>query len=408
MFDYDKWQEIFNSILRHKLRTFLTALSVFWGICMLVLLLGASKGLQNGVEHQFRDDAVNSVWIRRGTTSMPYNGLPKGRRIQFFNEDFEYLEEQFEEIEHLTGRFYLSGDQTVKYGDKTVSYSVRGVHPGHKYLENTIMKTGRYINELDLEEFRKVAVIGKVVKEDLFGEEDPLDKEISIGGTVYKVVGTYEDTGSENEMRIVYTPITTTQKVYAGTEELHQLMFTAGDLPVAKVKDLEESIRFAFAKRHEFDLEDRRALFIFNAAEQYQEFQNLFYAIRFFCWFVGVGSILAGVIGVSNIMIIVVRDRTKEIGIRKALGATPYSIVSMILQESIFITAMAGIGGIAVGVGLVSLLDFIEAEYFRNPEVDLGIVILATVVLVVAGALAGLMPAQQAAKINPVIAMKTD
>ncbi|MBK7869612.1 MAG: ABC transporter permease [Saprospiraceae bacterium] len=408
MFDLDKWQEIFNSIRRHKLRTALTALGVFWGIFMLTLLLGAGKGLQNGVEYQFRDDATNSIYIRRGITSMPYNGLSKGRRIQFYNEDFDYLADNFKDIDHLTARFYLTGDQTVAYGTKKLSFPVRAVHPDHKYLENTIVVEGRYVNPIDLREFRKVAVLGKTAKEGIFGKDEAIGKEISIGGIIYKVVGIYEDTGGENEMRVIYIPVTTAQKVYSGTKELHQLMFTAGDLPVPEMKKIEERIRQDFAVRHQFDPKDEKALNMFNLAEEFEQFQNLFGAIRIFVWFVGIGTLFAGIIGVSNIMLIVVKDRTKEIGIRKALGATPYSIVSMIIQEAVFITAVAGYLGLMAGIGLMALLGSMEVDYFRNPQVHLGVAITATIVLVIAGALAGLMPAMQAAKINPVIAMKSD
>lgn len=408
MFDFDKWQEIFSSIRRHKLRTTLTALGVFWGIFMLVILLGAGTGLQNGVEYQFRDDATNSIWIRRGTTSEEYKGLPKGRNIQFFNDDYDFLVNHFEEVEHITGRFYLSGDRTVSYGDKTLSFSIRAVHPGHQFLENTLVPHGRYLNDTDIAQTRKVALIGKVVKETLFEEEEAIGKEINIGGIVYKVIGVFEDTGGENEMRRIYLPISTAQKVYSGTQEIHQLMFTAGDLPVDQMMELEEEVRAAFAKRHQFSVDDRRALFISNIAEEYQKFQNLFWSIRAFVWFVGVGTLLAGVIGVSNIMLIVVKDRTREIGVRKALGATPSSIIAMILQEAIFITGLAGYLGLVAGIGIMSLVGAMEVEYFRNPQVNFGVVLAATLVLVIAGTLAGLMPAMQAARINPVVAMRGD
>lgn len=406
MIDLDKWQEIFNSIRRHPLRTILTALGVFWGIFMLVILLGAGQGLQNGVEYEFRDDATNSVWIRRGVTSLPYQGLPKGRQINFTNEDYDMLVDHFEEVDQITGRFYLSGDQTITYGKKALSYSVRAVHPGHRYIENTLVESGRYINETDIREYRKVAVVGAVVQKDLFGEEPPLGKEIKIGNIVYTVVGAYTDTGGDDEMRIIYIPISTAQKVYAGTNELHQLMFTTQDMEVSAIQHLLEKVRDAFARRHQFDPGDRKALYIFGAAEEYQKFMNLFAAIRAFVWFVGLGSIIAGVIGVSNIMLIVVKDRTKEIGIRKALGATPQSIVTMILQESILITSVAGYLGLLAGVGAISLMESIAVEYFRSPRVDLGVGIAATLVLVAAGALAGLMPARKAAQINPIEAMR--
>lgn len=407
MIDIDKWREILNSIQRHPLRTMLTALGVFWGIFMLVILLGAGQGLQNGVEYQFRDDAVNSMWIRRGVTSMPHNGLPKGRRIQFTNEDYEMLSTQFSGVEHVTGRYYLSGDQVTVYKNKRLSFNTRAVHPGHRYLENTIIEAGRYINEADLASNRKVAVIGRIVRQDLFGEEDPIGKSITIGGIVYRVVGTYSDTGSDNEMRIIYIPITTAQKVYAGTDEVHQLMLTTDGLDLEQTKALEQEVRAAFAGKHEFDIADRRAVSIFSAAEEFQQFQSLFGAIRAFVWFVGIGSIIAGVIGISNIMLIVVKDRTKEIGVRKALGATPTAIISMILQEAILITAVAGYMGLLAGVGVISLMESLEVDYFRNPEVNLSVAVTATIVLVIAGALAGYMPARQAARINPIEAMKS-
>jgi putative ABC transport system permease protein len=406
MFDYDKWTEIFNSIMRHKLRTALTALGVFWGIFMLVLLLGAGQGLENGVNYEFRDDAINSVFVRRGFTSMPYNGLPEGRRIQFDNQDYDYLIEQFEDIEYMTGRFYLSGDQTVRYKNRSLSYSTRGVHPDHQYLENSQVADGRYINDLDLKELRKVCVIGQVIKKEIFGSEPAVGQELQIGNAVYTIVGVYTDTGGDNEMRIIYTPISTVQAINNNSRNLHQLMFTTGDLSVPEVNALEDEVRLVLSQRHEFDVRDRRAVWMFNLSEEYAEISNLLWAIKAFVWFVGIGSIIAGIIGVSNIMLIVVKDRTKEIGIRKALGATPRSIISMILQESIFVTALAGYGGLVLGVVILSLIGSVEVDFFRNPQIDIKIGVIATVVLVLAGTLAGLMPARQAASINPVEAMR--
>ncbi len=408
MIDFDKWQEIFSSIRRHKLRTVLTALGVFWGIFMLVLLLGAGNGLHNGIEYQFRDDATNSIWVRRGTTSMPYKGLPKGRRIQFNNQDYDFIAEQYPEAENLSGRFYLSGDQTVVFGEKKLSFPVRGVHPGHQYIENSRVYEGRFINDTDLKNMRKVVVMGKVAKKEILGDVEAIGAEIKIGGIVYTIVGLYQDSGGENEMRVIYIPMSTAQTVYAGTDQIHQLMFTGGDLSVPEMKQLENKIRKDLASIHEFDPKDSRALYFFNVAEEFETFQSLFFAIQMFVWFVGIGSIIAGVIGVSNIMLIVVKDRTKEIGIRKALGATPYSIVSMILQESILITSLAGYLGMVAGIALIAVLGSVESEYFRNPEVNLGVAAAATLVLVISGTLAGLMPAMQAAKINPVVAMKSD
>ncbi len=406
MFDLDQWQEIFGSIRRHKLRTALTALGVFWGIFMLVILLAAGRGLQNGMEYAFRGKATNTVWVNRGTTSMPYNGLPEGRPIQFTNEDYQLLATEFEGIKYLSSRFFVSGSYTVNYERKSLAFNVRGVHPEYRFLENITMLSGRYLNESDLQEKRKVAIIGQPVQQELFGTQDPLGKEIRIGDIIYQVVGTYLDDGDDEEMRIIYIPLSTSQAVYAGRDDVHQIMFSTYDMELEEIQALQERVRLALARRHQFDPEDRRALNMFGTAEEFLMFMSLFASIRIFVWFIGLGSILAGIIGVSNIMLITVKDRTREIGIRKALGATPRAIVSMVLQEALLITAVAGYMGLLAGVAAISLMEPLAVEYFRNPRVDLGVGIAATLVLIAAGLLAGLMPARQAAKINPVEAIR--
>ena len=408
MIDIDKWQEILDSIRKHKLRTLLTAFGVAWGIFILVLMLGAINGLQNSFEHDFRDDAINSLWIYRGTTSKDFNGLNKGRNIKFENSDYDFLETNYPEINAITGRFYLSGDQLIKYGKEALAFNVRSVHPGHKILENTQMIKGRYLNETDIDESRKIAVIGKLVDEELFGEEESIGKEITIGEIIYKVVGVFYDSGGENEMKKVYIPISTAQKIYADGQSIHQLMVDGGDLDLAGMVALEEKIKSSFAARKQFDPTDRRAMRIQNNAKEFQKFSGLFMAFNVITWIVGIFSILAGVIGVSNIMLIIVKDRTKEIGIRKAIGATPRSIVGMILQESILITGLAGYLGMIGGIAFIYLLSGSESDFFRHPQVDIGIVIIATLVLVFSGAMAGLIPAIKAANINPVEAIKSD
>lgn len=414
MFDLDKWNEIFDSLQRHKLRTFLTALSVWWGIFMLIILMGAGKGLQNSVEHNFRDDALNSIWVYRGKTSEPYQGLPAGRQIQFTNADYDLISERIEGVEHTTGRYYMWGEYVVKRDNNALSFDVRSIHPGHQYLENTIMLEGRYINEMDIQKFRKVCIIGTKVQEGFFkGGENPIGKYINIKGIEWKIVGIYTDEGHENEVRKIYLPITTAQKVYEGTDRIHQLMMTVGDATVEESKKIEQQLREEFALLHKYSANDKQAIYVNNNLEQYQEFQTVFAFINGFLWFVGIGSIIAGVIGVSNIMLIIVKDRTKEIGIRKALGATPRSIVSMIVQEAILITSVAGYIGLLSGFGLVYGIDAlmvqndIEVEFFRNPEIDFHVILIALIFLVISGALSGLIPAIQAVRINPVIAMKS-
>ena len=409
MIDVDKWQEIFESINRHRLRTALTAFGVAWGIFMLTILLGASQGLQNGIEHSFQDDAVNSIWLSPGRTSMAHDGLKEGRQVRFDNSDYDFLKEEFKDIDDISGRFFLSGDRIVTYQDKSLAFRIYSVHPGHQTIENSIMVEGRYLTDRDLDELRKVAVIGTQVKKDLFGdEEDVLGKEIKIDDAVFKVIGVFTDTGGERMKRFIYVPITTTQKIYTANNRIHQVIFTGGDLPVEEMEQLEEKVVHAMARRKHFDPDDRRAMRTFNLAKEYESFMQLMTAIKGIMWLVGIFSIIAGVIGVSNIMLIIVKDRTKEIGIRKAIGATPRSIVMMIFQEAIFITAIAGYGGLALGVGVMALLGGVETEFFRNPEIHIGLAIAATMVLIAAGALAGFLPAMKAARINPVMAIKSE
>ena len=414
MIDFDKWQEIFSGMRRHKLRTFLTALSVWWGIFMLVILLGMGKGLQNSVEHNFRDDAINSLWIRPGRTSKPYKGLPPGRYIRFTNDDYNLIKSQIPEVEFITGRYYLWGEFNIEYKGNSLAFDVRSVHPDHQVLENTIITKGRFLNEIDIKEYRKVCVIGKIVAEDFFNDgKDPIAEYLTIKGTDYKIVGIFRDEGHESEMRKIYLPVTTAQRVESANGRLHQIMVTIGDASVEESYVIEDKIRKLLAEQHKFALDDNSAIRISNEVEDYQEFQMVFAFIKGFIWFVGIGSIIAGVIGVSNIMLIVIKDRTKEIGIRKALGATPLSIISMVMQEAVFLTSLAGYIGLITGFALVYGMNYlmiennIELEFFRNPEVDFMTVLTALIFLIFCGAFSGLIPAIQAVRINPVTAMKS-
>lgn len=413
MFDIDKWQEILYTIRKNKLRTALTAFSVSWGIFMLIILLGSGSGLQNGAEYQFRDDAINSIWISPGQTSIPYNGMKPGRRIQLTNEDYEMILRQ-PGVEHLTGRFYLSGEYTVRYKDKYSSFNVRACHPAHQYLEKSIVVKGRYLNDFDLQEKRKVACIGTVIADVLFEKEDPIGKYIDINRVKYKIVGVYEDEGGEGELRTIYIPITTGQMAYNGGNRINQMMFTVGDASVEESKKIEANVTSLLSQKHNFSLEDKRAMRINNGVENFKRFQDVFTGIRIFIWVVGIGTIIAGIVGVSNIMLIVVKERTREIGVRKALGATPNSIIGLILQEAIVITTVAGYLGLIAGIGLLEGINYlmvsmnVQAEFFKNPTVDLNTAISATLLLVFAGALAGYFPARRAAKVNPIEALRDE
>jgi len=410
MLDLDKWQEILDTIGKNKLRTFLTGFSVAWGIFMLVILLGSGHGLSNGVQYQFRDDAVNSIWIRSGQTSLAHKGLQPGRSIQFTNEDYDDIINTVDGVEHGTGRFYIGGQVTVAYGSEYGDFDIRCTHPGHRYVENTLVTRGRFLNDLDIDRHRKVAVIGDLVRSGLFKDEDPIGKSLKINGIAFKVVGVFEDAGGEGEMQQIYLPISTAQRTFNGANRIRQMMVTTGTLPLEQTDAMTEEIHRKLAARHRFSTDDPRAVFVNNINERFEQFRVLMSRIRMFVWVIGVGTILAGVVGVSNIMMIVVRDRTKEIGVRKALGATPWSIVSLILHEAIFITGIAGYLGLILGVAVLELLakNLPATEFFRNPAVDLPVAIYAPVLLVAAGAIAGLIPARRAAAVRPIEALRDE
>lgn len=410
MIDLDKWQEILTTIRQNKLRTFLTGFSVAWGILMLVVLMGSGEGLANGIEYQFRDDAVNSIWVRSGQTSIPHAGLQPGRQVRFTNEDHDAVARDVDGVEYITSRFYPRGALGVTYGGETGSFDIRCVHPDHQYLEKTIVSEGRFLNQLDIAEFRKVAAIGERVKDALFGQATAVGKYININGIPFRVVGLFRDAGGESEEEKIYLPISTAQKAFGGGNRISMFMLTTGDADLATTTAMTEEITEKLAQRHRFAVEDRRAVFVNNMNEFFQRFVNLMAGIRIFVWIIGIGTILAGVVGVSNIMMIVVKERTKEIGVRKALGATPASILGLILQESVFITAIAGYVGLVLGVALLEVgAKFLpQSEFFVNPGIDLRLALAATALLVLAGAVAGFFPAYKAARVQPVEALKDE
>ena len=294
------------------------------------------------------------------------------------------------------------------YKSRSGRFSIRSVHPGHLYVENTIITKGRFINDFDIDDGRKVVVIGNLIEDELFRGEDSIGKYVKVAGIAFKVVGVFDDEGGEGERRRIYLPITTAQRTFNGSNRVHQYMLTTGEATLEETEAMSADITRRMAQRHNFDPDDSRALFVNNNNQRFARFSNLMSGIRIFVWVIGIGTILAGVVGVSNIMMIVVKERTKEIGVRKALGATPWSIVSLILQESVFITAVAGYVGLVLGVFTLEFASgkLPEDSLFRRPEVDLQVAIYATGLLVLAGTLAGLFPAKRAANIRPIEALR--
>lgn len=412
MFDLDKWQEIIETISRNKLRTFLTSFSVGWGIFMLIILLGAGNGIENGVRKMFEGDALNTVWIWPQQTSMAYDGLKPGRQIKLTNEDYDQVERDFPEVENLCARKYLSSNTQIAYKDKTGSYGILGTHPGQKVVEALQVIEGRFINENDMLQHRKVACLGMDMKVELFDQASPVGEYIEVNGIPFKVIGYYMDQGGDRDVRRAWIPLTTHQRVFGGGNQIAAMAMTTKEgTSVAESKEIVERLRAQMSKRHHFAPEDIRAMNINSKAEEMQKFVDLFDYISIFIWIIGCGTIMAGIVGVSNIMLILVKERTKEIGIRKAMGATPVSIVSLILQESIVITTVAGYMGLVLGVVVLeSVSDMLGSEtpFFTNPEVNLSVAIAATALLVISGAIAGLIPAIRAANIQPVIALRED
>lgn len=414
MFSLDRWQEVLSTLARSPLRSILTALAVAWGIFMLVVLLGLGRGLRNGAGSQFADDAANSVWIFGGQTSRPYQGLPVGRRVIWTNSDYDALR-RIDGIEKLTGRFFpgtgrpFGADILVSAGSKAQSFDVRSVHPDHLYLEKTIIRAGRFINERDLAERRKVTVIGEPVATFLYGTTDVIGRWIEIGSVSFEIVGVFHDAGAtDDETRMVYVPITTAQLAWNGADRINVLMFTVGDKTLAETKVLLDEVKAKLAERQRFAAADPQAARVRNNLEQYETFRLIFLYMEIFIAVMGGCTLVAGIVGVSNIMMITVKERTKEIGIRKALGATPRTIVATIMQESVFLTALAGYLGLVAGVGSLTAIAKLvpDSDYFANPSIDLSVALWANVILVAAGALAGFFPAWSASRVSPVEAMR--
>ncbi|MEI6489402.1 MAG: ABC transporter permease [Bacteroidota bacterium] len=407
MFDSDKWQEIFATINKNKLRTFLTAFSVTWGIFILIVLLGAGKGLSNGAHKEFLHDAVNSLNIEGGQTVVPYRGIKPGRNIQLDNNDFEIINSKIGHILHSSAVFERRNTEVLSYGNQHSTFTVRSCMPDHNYLENATTIEGRFIDQLDIKEFRKVCAIGVPVKDALFKNETPIGKFIDVGGTPYKVVGVFTDPGNGDNERI-YIPLTTAQRAMNAQNKIDNIWSSLDNDAVNNSGAIIKQVRELLAQKHNFSPADVNAIRIENWSEDYKRIMDMLDGINLFIWIIGTFTLIAGVVGVSNIMMIIVKERTKEIGVRKALGATPTSIVMLIVQEAIFITAIAGYTGLVLGVGLLQLFYTTETDFFRHPEVDFHVAISATILIIAAGALAGLFPALKAAKVQPVDALRDE
>lgn len=418
MFDFDSLREILSTISKNKLRTALTGFAVAWGIFMLIILLSAGNGLRNGVTSNFSNRAQNSVTIWPGWTSMPYKGLPSDRNIKFDHKDYDFVRNKIPEVEYVSVR--VSRNVTMSYDKEYGSWRLDGVTQDAAHISNIRVNAGdgRFLNKIDVDNRRKVIVISPEMKRLLFKEESPLGKHVIANGIAYQVIGIYDDSDMNMSNPPAYIPFTTAQMLYNRGWGFRQIDFTVKGLnSMDENKAFIERIRRQIAQMHMFDPADRSALYIRNTAEDVAETNQIFDGIQFFIWIIGIASLMAGIVGVGNIMLITVKERTKEIGIRKAIGATPGSVLRLVIFESIIITTAAGYIGMFFGIllteGISSLMSggtssANEPTVFKDPSVDLGTVIMATLVLVVAGVISGLIPALKATRVRPIEAMRAD
>lgn len=409
MFSSDSWQEIFQTIKKNKLRTFLSGFTISLGIFIFIILLGFGNGLTNSFNEFFLDDATNTFFIFPGKTSLPYKGYKANRTIQFKNDDLTDIQQNFRfYLQYISPRLFRNAN--VIYKNKSNSYSYRGVAPAHQFPEKTIMMKGRYINEEDIKNKTKYTVIGRLVEQDLFGYESAIDKYITINNNAYKVIGVFQDEGGDNEERNIFVPFTTVQLAEKNTDNIDQIVLAfKPEIGYAGAIIFQEKLTNFLKEKHSIASEDESGMFIRNVADEMNNNQQFGIILKIIVTFVGIGTLLAGVIGISNIMVFVVKERTKELGVRKALGASPFSIIAMILQESIFITTIAGYVGLIGGIIVLNFIgDSLKDYFIKDPYIDLGTALFATIILILFGAIAGYVPAKRAANIKPIVALRDE
>lgn len=409
MFDIDRWQEIFYSIKQNKLRAFLSGFTITLGLFIFIILFGIGNGLQNGFMSQFIRDATNLISIFPGRATEAYKGLQENRNITLKNEDLNLIKKVYnKELEYKTS--VISTSDTVRYGMETGKYPIQGIFPEKQYIEKIVMISGRFISKNDMNNDQKFAAIGRLIEKDLFKNGNALGKYISIGGINYKIIGVFSDSGGDREERIIYVPITTLQLAKKNSDTINQidLSYNSSMNPQQAIK-LGKNIEMDLRSKLKISPSDKSGLYVRNNAENMGDTFAFFAVISFLVIFIGFGTIMAGIIGISNIMVYIVKERTKEIGVRKALGAKPSNIIGLILQESIFITVISGILGVLLGVLTLYLIGNSLSDYFiMNPSVSWTLILFATFCLIIFGSIAGFIPARRAAKIKPIEALRAD
>ena len=417
MFDLDRWTEIWVTITRNKTRSLLTCFGVFWGILMLVILLGSGRGMQNGIMRSVNGFATNSAFFFADRTSESYKGFNKGRQWNMRNRDVESIRREVKELSAISPIIWgNSSDKNIVYGMMSGTFNVKGVHPDYFQIETQKLFHGRLLNEVDERERRKVCLIGTKVKEVLFKEEDPCGSYIRVNGIYYQVVGVVQqrasgvNIGGRSE-ESVFLPFSTMQQTLNQGDIIHFLCVAAK--PDVQMLPVINKIKSIIKEQNFISPTDPQAVSAINLAAQFETFNNAFLGIDILIWIVGVGTLLAGIIGVSNIMMVTVKERTKEIGVRRALGAKPWNIISQIMSESLLITAMAGLMGLTVGVFLLDVVDQLIGDpvgetMLLHPAVSIQVALAATSILLLAGLLAGLIPAWRAMQIKAIDAIREE
>lgn len=409
MFDLDLWREIFQSISKNKLRTLLSGGTVIFAIMLFAILFGLANGLQNTFNEGMGGDAENTMFIRSGRTAKAGRGNQVGRRIQFDNELLSTLKNEFkDDIEFITAR--VNKNVTASYKGEKNNYSLRAVNPDHQFIEKSELISGRFINQRDLNQSTKVIVIGRLVKEDLFKTQKVIGEYIALNNIQYKVVGVYQDIGDENEERIIYMPLTTAQRIYGNNDFIDQINLTYNlDMGLDNAIALGRTIENRIKKIFNVEPSDQRAVRLDNRASDASQINQFNSVLAILVLIIGSGTLIAGIVGISNIMIFIVKERTKEIGIRKALGARPSSIQAIILIESVLITSVSGYVGLVLGIGILEAYGPSLDKYFiTDPSVSTSLVAMATFALIVAGFIAAYVPAKRASRIKPIIALRDE
>ena len=421
LFDIDRWIEVWVTITRNKTRSLMTCFGVFWGILMLVILLGSGAGMRNGILSNFSGFATNSAFFITDRTSEPYKGFNKGRYWDMRNRDIESIVKNVSGIQDISPVIFGGrSEKNVVYGQQTGSFNVKGVMPEYFNIDMQEVHYGRLLNEIDMQEKRKVCLIGTRVNETLFKNDDPCGKYIRVNGSYYQIVGVVKQRASNVSIggrgeESVILPFVTLQQIQNQGDRINFIGVSVQQgFPVQQVVD---EITSLLKTQNEISPTDPQAVMVINLAKQFDTFKMLFIGIDILVWIVGIGTLLAGIIGVSNIMMVTIKERTKEIGVRRALGAKPSNIISQVMSESVLLTSLAGLMGLTLGVFLLDVLNNLllaqpsstqEATFFQNPEISIQIAVAATIIIIISGLIAGLIPAWRALQIKAIDAIREE